>query len=109
MKKKWYKKYPLPPIFQISSPGLAEIFVNCLSRACFMYKISQLYMLLQAAKGQLISKCHFGVFNSPKKRTKTIRLEVYSSKFEFFRSFFGRFEDTKKTFRNQLTFKNLLS
>ena len=27
-------------------------------------------------KGQLISKCLFGVFNSPKKRTKTIRLEV---------------------------------
>ena len=28
---------------------LAEILVNCLSRACFMYKISQLYMFLQAA------------------------------------------------------------
>ena len=28
------------------------------------------------AKGQLILKCLFGVFNSPKKQTKTIRLEV---------------------------------
>ena len=27
-------------------------------------------------KGQLISKCLFGVFNSSKKRTKTILLEV---------------------------------
>ena len=27
-------------------------------------------------KGQLISKCLFVVFNSPKKRAKTIRLEV---------------------------------
>ena len=27
-------------------------------------------------RGQLISKCLFGVFNSPKKGTKTIRLEV---------------------------------
>ena len=27
-------------------------------------------------KGQLISKCLFGVFNPPKKRTKTIWLEV---------------------------------
>ena len=27
-------------------------------------------------KGQLILKCLFGVFNSSKKRTKTIRLEV---------------------------------
>ena len=24
----------------------------------------------QAVKGQLISKCFFGIFNSPKKRTK---------------------------------------
>ena len=28
------------------------------------------------AKGQLISKCLFGIFNSPKKRTKIIRLQV---------------------------------
>ena len=28
------------------------------------------------SKGQLISKCLFGFFNSPIKRTKTIRLEV---------------------------------
>ena len=27
-------------------------------------------------KGQLISKCLFGIFNSPKKRTKLVRLEV---------------------------------
>ena len=27
-------------------------------------------------KGQLILKCPFGVFNSPKKRTKTNRFEV---------------------------------
>ena len=31
---------------------------------------------LMITKGQFISKCLFGVFNSPKKRTKTIRLEV---------------------------------
>ena len=46
----------------------------------------------------------FGVFNSPKKRTKTIGLEVPSSKIEFFHCFFGRIEDTKKTFWNWLTF-----
>ena len=32
--------------------------------------------LVLITKGQLISKCLFGVFNPPKKRTKTIRLEV---------------------------------
>ena len=36
-----------------------------------MMKISS-----EATKGQLISKCLFGVFNSPKKQTKTILLEV---------------------------------
>ena len=57
------------------------------------------------AKGQLISKCLFSVLNSPKKRTKTIRLELpYYNKVKFFHSFFGTIEDTKKTFRNQLTF-----
>ena len=30
----------------------------------------------EPAKGQVISKCHFGVFNSFPKRTKTIQLEV---------------------------------
>ena len=34
------------------------------------------YVLYWSVKGQLISTCLFGVFNSPKKRTKTIRLEV---------------------------------
>ena len=34
-------------------------------------------------------------------------LRYLSSKVEYFRSFFGRIEDTKKTFRNQLTFTSL--
>ena len=53
-------------------------------------------------KGQLISKRPFGIFNSPKKRTK---------KFDFIATmipqvdlvlfvFLGEIEDTKKTFRN---------
>ena len=36
----------------------------------------KLHFFKWAAKGQLISKCLFGVFNSPKKGTKTIWLEV---------------------------------
>ena len=35
-------------------------------------------------KGQLILKCHFGIFNSSKKQTEKL--------------FFGRIEDNKKTF-----------
>ena len=40
----------------------------------------------------------------PKKERKQVNLR-YHSKVNFFRSFFGRIEDTKKTFRNQLTFR----
>ena len=36
----------------------------------------------------------------PKKERKQFDLSYHSSKVEFFRSFFGRIEDTKKTFRN---------
>ena len=49
-----------------------------------------------STKGQLITKCLFGVFNSNER--KQFELRYHSSKVEFFRSFFGRIEDTKKTF-----------
>ena len=51
-------------------------------------------------KGQLISKGLFGVFNSPKKRTKNVCPSRLGQNFEFSSSFFGRIEDTKKAFRN---------
>ena len=34
---------------------------------------------LSAAKGQLISKCLFGIFNSPKKRTKKFEFYYYGT------------------------------
>ena len=37
----------------------------------------------------------------PKNERKQFDLSYHSSKVEFFRSFFERIEDTKKTFRNQ--------
>ena len=49
-------------------------------------------------KGQLISKCFFGIFNSPKKRTKKSTLLLWYLKSNCFRSFFGRIEDSKMTF-----------
>ena len=60
-------------------------------------------------KGQLISKCLFGVFNSSKKRTKKFdsTTMVYdTSRSNCFHSFFGRIQNTKKTFRNWLTFSS---
>ena len=45
-------------------------------------------------KGQLISKCLFCFFNSPKKRTKTIRLEVPYLK--FFVRFLGELKIPKR-------------
>ena len=49
------------------------------------------------AKGQLISKCLLVSSILPKNERKQFDL---SSKVDFYRSFFGRIEDTKKTFRN---------
>ena len=51
-------------------------------------------------KGQLISKGLFCVFNSSKKRTKNVCPSRLGQKFKFSSSFFGRIEDTQKTFRN---------
>ena len=47
------------------------------------------------AKGQLISKGHFGFFNSPKKRTKNFCPSRLGQKFEFSSSFFWRIGDSK--------------
>ena len=50
----------------------------------------------QKVKGQLISKCLFGSFISPKKRTKKFNFTTMVPQVELF-SFFGRIEDTMKT------------
>ena len=52
-------------------------------------------------KGQLISKCHFGVFTFFQKTNEN---KSTSSKVEFVRSFFGRNIGLKKSFRICLTF-----
>ena len=49
---------------------------------------------------QLISNENSGFFNSSKKRTKNLCPSRLGQKFEFSSSFFGRIEDTKKTFRD---------
>ena len=52
-----------------------------------------------STKSKLISKCLLGVFNSSKKQTKEPNSTMIPQ-VNFFRSFFRRIEDTKKTFRN---------
>ena len=53
-----------------------------------------------SSKGQLISKCLFAVLNSPKKRTKTSRLEVPSIvvKLNCFVRFLGELKIPKRHF-----------
>ena len=63
-------------------------------------KISKQSVIILWPKGQLISKRLFGVFNSPKKQQKQFNLRYHSGKIKLFHLFFGRIEDTKKTFRN---------
>ena len=58
-------------------------------------------------KGQLISKCLFGVFNFFQKTERNqVNLSYHSSKVEFAGSFFGRNAGLKKSFRLCLTFSN---
>ena len=52
------------------------------------------------SKGQLISKCLFSVFNSPKKQTWKFEFLPLPNGADIFRSFFGRIEKTQKPFRN---------
>ena len=55
---------------------------------------SILISFISSTKGQLISKCLFGVFNFFKKRTKKVNLRYHSSKVDFFVRFLREF--TKK-------------
>ena len=55
-------------------------------------------------KGEIISKGHFGVFNSSKKQTKNFWPSRLGQKSKFSSSFFGRIEDTKISFWDYLTF-----
>ena len=56
-------------------------------------------------KGQLISKCLFGVFNFfQKNERKQVNLRYHSTKVEFICSFFGRIVVLKKSLRLCLTF-----
>ena len=59
-------------------------------------------------KGQIISKCLFGVFNFHQKTNeKQVDLSFHSSKVKLFRLFFGGNVYLKKSFRLFLTFSML--
>ena len=49
-------------------------------------------------KGQLVSKCLFVVFNSPKKQTKKIALRYHGSKLNFFVCLLGELKIPKRHF-----------
>ena len=58
-------------------------------------------------KGQIISEGLVGILNSSKKRVKKSNYSTMMPHVDlFFRSLVGRIEDTKESFRNQLTFSN---
>ena len=59
----------------------------------------------EITKGQLISKCLFGIFNSLQKGTKNSILLLWYLKSNCFRLFFGRIEETINWFRELLIFR----
>ena len=70
------------------------------------FKILETNRVFDLPKGQLISKCLFGVFNFFQKmnKNKSTWGIVLCSKVEFIRSFFGRIHDLTICFRVLLTF-----
>ena len=55
---------------------LIEFLMILFRGLLFEIIVNWVFWVFWEPKGQLVSKCLFGAFNSPKKRTKTIRLEV---------------------------------
>ena len=62
-----------------------------------------LYSIINYTKGQLISKANCQAVNSSKKRTNEF---VFTTIRRVFVRFLEEIEDTKKAFRNELTFKS---
>ena len=96
--EKWLNSY----LLSISS--FAFFFQNL-----FQSNLNQLwntFVLYNLTKGQIISKELFGILNSPKNQTKTIRLYYNdtSGRLVFVR-FLEEIEGIKKPFRNYLIFK----
>ena len=94
-------------------PVLAPIYPHStsrsgpnLSRFLVHLRIVDDRIFSSLAKGQLISKGNFGVFNSSKKPTWKFKFLPYPTRAEIFRSFFGRIENTKIFFWKYLTFRN---
>ena len=78
---------------------LCYVLMYYLYLKTYCYKINK----CQSNKGQLISKGLYSILNSSKNQTKiSIRgiIVMLGRIFSFFRSFFGRIEDTKTSFRN---------
>jgi hypothetical protein len=78
---------------------LNENFEALLLHICFHIIINHLL-----SKGQLISKANYQAVNSSKKRTNEF---IFTTIQRVFVRFLEEIEDTKKTFQNYLTFKNV--
>ena len=81
---------------QRSSELLFSRMLRCFSKTSCKHKRKDMYM----DKGQIISKCLFGVFNFlQKNERKQVDLRFHSSKVEFVCSFFGGNVSLKKSFQ----------
>ena len=91
-----------------SKPKISESWNELLLRFWYLLMIAFLrckwtleLVLLSSFKGHLISKCLFGVFNfSQKTNENKSTWGIIVVKSNFFVRFFGRIEDTKKSFWN---------
>ena len=65
-----------------------------------------LILVIACDKGPLISKCLFGIFNSPKKRTKKFDFTTIVPQVELFSFVFWENLRHQKTFKNKQTFSS---
>ena len=75
----------------------------CCRRCCWLFNEGNITCSAcwETFKGQLISKCLLGIFNSPKKRMKKFDSTTMVPQVEWFLFvFLGEFKTTKKPFRN---------
>ena len=92
------RNYDKPVYYKTSQNG--QKGKSKINKFLFVWYVGPIDLSRAELKGQLISKCLFGVFNFFQKMNEQIRLYYDTSGRLVFVRFLEEIEDTKKTFRN---------
>ena len=96
-------------LFRIASNCFKNHLACATKRDMFLFKtirFSKTFFVIDV-KGQLISKCLLGIFNTPKKRKKSSPLLLWYLKLNFFVYFLGELKTAKRHFEINWPLKRL--